>query len=113
MKPEWNNVLGMNKDLLNDQWQSPWDGNFVEVSVPQYVDGEIVYGVETMRVYPDMESCLNDYAAFKIGIHDPIPDNMSIDEIIDVYLKGYATDPHYFQSIRRLIENFDLNSYNN
>ena len=113
MKPEWNNVLGMNKELLNDQWQSPWDGNFVEVSVPQYVDGEIVYGVETMRVYPDMESCLNDYSAFKIGIHGPIPDNMSIDEIIDVYLKGYATDPEYFNSIRRLIEKFDLNSYNN
>jgi flagellum-specific peptidoglycan hydrolase FlgJ len=38
---------------------------------------------------------------------------MSIVEIINIYLKGYATEPEYFNSKRRLIEKFDLNSYDN
>jgi hypothetical protein len=56
----------MNKELLNNQRKSQLDVNFVEVSVHQYAEGEIIYGVQTMRYIADMESCLNDYSAFKI-----------------------------------------------
>ncbi len=106
-----NNVLGMNVDLLNDRWISPWSGASISRLVPQYVNGQIVYGFEDMRVYQDIESCMVDYAAFKIGLHPELRGVNDIDAVIDIGLRGYATNPAYKSNIKLLIDKYDLTKY--
>ncbi len=111
IQPEDNNILGMNQELLNDQWVSPWTGKVVNRNVPQYVNGQTVMGIEPMRAYEDIEACLEDYAAFKIGLHPDLKGSTDIDQVVDIGLKGYATDPGYQSSIKRIIEKYDLTKY--
>lgn len=111
IQPEDNNILGMNEDLLNDKWISPWTGNAVLRNVPQWDGTKDVYGLESMRTYEDMEACLADYAAFKVGIHPEIANEKDVDTVIDVGLKGYATDPTYQDSIREIVKKYDLTQY--
>ncbi len=111
MQPADNNILGMNEELLNSLWQSPWTGKYVSRSVPQVVNGSIVYGYENMRAYEDIESCLEDYAAFKIGLHPELMGSTDVDKVIEVGLKGYATDGIYQETIKRVIDTYDLTRY--
>ena len=111
IQPEDNNILGMNEELLNDKWISPWTGNAVMRNVPQWDGTKDVYGLESMRTYEDMEACLADYAAFKVGIHPEIAGEKDVDTVIDVGLKGYATDPTYQESIREIVKKYDLTQY--
>ena len=111
IQPEDNNILGMNEELLNDKWISPWTGNAVLRNVPQWDGTKDVYGLESMRTYEDMEACLADYAAFKVGIHPEIANEKDVDTVIDVGLKGYATDPTYQDSIREIVKKYDLTQY--
>ena len=111
IQPEDNNILGMNEELLNDKWISPWTGNAVLRNVPQWDGTKDVYGLESMRTYEDMEACLADYAAFKVGIHPEIAGEKDVDTVIDVGLKGYATDPTYQDSIREIIKKYDLTQF--
>ena len=106
-----NNVLGMNVDLLNDRWISPWSGASISRLVPQYVNGQIVYGFEDMRVYQDIEACMEDYAAFKIGLHPELRGVNDIDAVIDIGLRGYATNPNYKANIRSIIDKYNLTQY--
>ena len=101
----------MNENLLNERWISPWTGNAVLRNVPQWDGTQDVYGLESMRTYEDMEACLADYAAFKVGIHPEIAGEKDIDTVIDVGLKGYATDPTYQDSIREIVKKYDLAQY--
>ena len=111
IQPEDNNVLGMNAELLNDQWISPWQGTIADRNVPQSVNGQTVYDVEAMRTYPDIESCLNDEAAFKIGIHPNLKWVKDVDQVITEGLKGYATDPSYESSIKAIIDKYNLTQF--
>ena len=111
IQPEDNNILGMNEDLMNEKWVSPWTGKAVSRNVPQWDGTKDVYGSESMRAYEDIESCMEDYAAFKTGLHPEIADEPDIDTVIDVGLAGYATDPTYQESIRSLIDRYDLTRY--
>lgn len=106
-----NNVLGMNADLLNDRWISPWTGASISRLVPQYVNGQIVYDFEDMRVYQDIEACMVDYAAFKIGLHPELRGVNDVDAVIDIGLRGYATNPNYQSNIRRIIDLYNLTQY--
>ncbi len=106
-----NNVLGMNVDLLNSRWVSPWTGASVSRLVPQYVNGQIVYGFEDMRVYQDIEACMVDYAAFKIGLHPELRGVNDVDAVIDIGLRGYATNPNYQSNIRLIIDKYNLTQY--
>lgn len=106
-----NNILGMNAELLNDQWTSPWTGRKVDRNVPQSVNGQTVTGIESMRSYEDIEACLEDYAAFKIGIHPDLRGSDDLNKVIDEGLEGYATDPTYKDSIRRIIDTYNLTQY--
>ena len=109
--PEDNNILGMNEELNNDEWESPWTGNAEERSVPQVEDGEVVYGDEMMRTYDDIESCIDDYAAFKTGMHPELQGETDVDIVIEDGLQGDATDPDYQSSIKELIDEYDLTQY--
>ncbi len=106
-----NNVLGMNVDLLNDRWISPWTGAYISRLVPQYVNGRIVYDFEDMRVYQDIEACMEDYAAFKIGLHPELRGVNDVDAVIAVGLRGYATNPNYQSNIRSIIDQYNLTQY--
>lgn len=111
IQPADNNILGMNASLLNSQWTSPWKGTAVNRNVPQTVNGKTVMGVESMRAYDDIESCLEDYAAFKIGIHPDLRGSTDIDKVISEGLAGYATDPSYETSIKNIITKYNLTQY--
>ena len=111
IQPEDNNILGMNEELLNDQWVSPWTGTSAMRNVPQWDGEKDVYGEESMRTYEDIEACLSDYAAFKTGIHPEIANEMDVDKVIDIGLEGYATDPTYEESIGNIIDKYDLTRY--
>ena len=58
----------------SSEWfvDKPWTGTSAIRYVPQNVNGTDVYDYEEMRTYPDIESCLEDYAAFKVGLHQDI-----------------------------------------
>ncbi len=111
IQPEDNNILGMNEELLNDQWESPWTGTAAMRNVPQWDGEKDVYGEESMRTYEDIEACLSDYAAFKTGIHPEIKNETDVDTVIDIGLEGYATDPTYEESIGNIIDKYDLTRY--
>ena len=111
IQPEDNNILGMNEELLNDQWESPWTGTAAMRNVPQWDGTKDVYGEESMRTYEDIEACLSDYAAFKTGIHPEIRNETDVDTVIDIGLEGYATDPTYEESIGNIIDKYDLTRY--
>lgn len=111
IQPADNNILGMNASLLNDQWTSPWKGTTADRNVPQTVNGKTVMGVESMRTYEDIESCLEDYAAFKIGLHPDLKGSKDIDKVISEGLAGYATDPSYETSIKNIITKYNLTQY--
>ena len=106
-----NNILGMNEELNNSQWTSPWDGKAATRLVPQYAGGENVLNFESMRLYDDMETCMEDYAAFKIGLHPDLIGETDVDKVIAVGLKGYATNPNYQTDIRAIIDKYDLTRF--
>ena len=106
-----NNILGMNEDLNNSLWASPWDGKAATRLVPQYVGGGDVYNFESMRLYDDMESCMEDYAAFKVSLHPDLIGETDVNKVIAVGLQGYATNPNYQSDIRALIDRFDLTRF--
>ena len=96
-----NNVLGMNAELLNSRWISPWTGGSVSRLVPQYTGSGTSWGFESMRTYEDIESCMMDYAAFKIGLHPELRGVTDVNTVISVGLRGYAT----------VIDQYDLTKY--
>lgn len=106
-----NNVLGMNADLNNDTWRSPWTGRSATRLVPQYRNGGIDYDFEDMRLYEDIESCLEDYAAFKVGTYAQLRGETDVDKVIGIGLAHYASDPSYQENIKKLIEKYDLTQY--
>ena len=103
IQPEDNNILGMNADLNNDTWESPWTGGKASRYVPQVHNGATTYNFEDMRTYEDIEACLSDYAAFKIGVHPDIANCTDIDTVVDVGLQGYATSPTYNSRIKDMV----------
>ncbi len=109
--PQDNNVLGMNAELLNNRWSSPWNGAYQMRNVPQNVNGRDIYGYESMRVYPDIETCLADFAAFKVGIHPDVKYVKDYNYVVDVGLQGYATDPQYNRKVKNTIERFNLTRF--
>jgi len=111
IQPLDNNVIGMNADLLNGTWTSPWKVTYAMRNVPQSVNGYDVYGFEAMRTYADIESCLCDYAAFKICLHPGLKMCTNVDTVIDEGLKGYATDPTYQATIKSMIQKYNLTQY--
>ena len=106
-----NNILGMNEELNNSTWASPWNGKAATRLVPQYRGGEDVYNFESMRLYDDMESCMEDYAAFKVGLHPDLIGETDVRKVIAVGLAGYATNPNYQSDILKLIEKYDLTRF--
>ena len=113
LPPATNNVLTMNVSLWNALWKSSWLGNYVSVRVPQYdsVLGKIVYGYEPVRCYEDIEACMDDFANFKLSYNGPLTEDMSLEEIIDKYLSGYATSPTYTDSIKAIIKLHQLTRF--
>ncbi|MDO4647051.1 MAG: glucosaminidase domain-containing protein [Eubacteriales bacterium] len=110
--PEDNNVLAMNADLKNDQWDSPWDGAESERTiVTQSADGTVNYQTESMRTYADLSAAMDDYAAYKTSMHPELVGETNVDQVIHTAMRGYANDTSYQSSIKSLIETYDLTQY--
>ncbi len=106
-----NNVLGMNAELNNSEWTSPWNGRSATRMVPQYRNGGIDYGFESMRLYDCVEDCMEDYAAFKISLNPQLAGENDVDKVIGIGLKGYASDPAYQSNIKNLIDKYNLTRF--
>ena len=106
-----NNVLGMNAELNNSEWTSPWNGRSATRMVPQYHNGGIDYGFESMRLYDCVEDCMEDYAAFKVSLNPQLAGENDVDKVIGIGLKGYATDPAYQSNIKNLIDKYNLTRF--
>ena len=109
--PGDNNVLGMNVELHNDDWSSPWEGDFAERAVPDLESGEVVYGNEMMRTYTSIEECMTDFAAFKTGLHPDVSGETDVNIVLEECMLGNATDPDYQAAIKKLINKYDLTQY--
>ena len=123
-----NNVVSMNEDLVNSQWESEWNGDSTMKTVPQEnSSGQWVYGEETMRNYPDIESAMSDASDFFVQYKvlgknfanmteaekaQSIAQisNMSVDDYVEK-IKSYATDSSYKDKILNTIDKFDLTKY--
>ena len=107
-----NNILGMNLSLINWKWKSPWTGRYAWRRVPQFdSNNDVYYNMETMRRYADVEECIEDYAAFKIGLHPEIAGSRQVEWVIRTGLRGYSTDQTYFDKIRGIIREHHLVRY--
>ena len=113
LPPTSNNVLTMNVDMWNSRWRSGWLGGYASVRVPQYDStlGKLVYGYENVRCYEDIEACMEDFANFKVSLLGPVSAGMSIEEVVDKYLEGYATSPGYKSSILATIKLHQLTRF--
>ena len=98
------------------------------VSVPQEISpGNWVYGEESMRVYPDIETAMTDNSDFltqykfagksfadmteaeKTKFIENLS-NMSVEEYVD-NIKSYATDSSYKEKVLNRIDKFNLTQY--
>lgn len=120
---QWNNLLGMKTELLNDTWTSKyWDGRSATKSTPQYY-GYHTTIVDSFRVYNSIQQCACDYLQFmrdakysKNGNYKyrdvlTIKDPLSL--ITQVSKRGYATDPEYINSVMKIINKHNLTQYDN
>lgn len=112
INPSTNNCMGMNQilDQYRGEWDTPWDGKYQSFVVPQWVNGSIVLGSETMRVYPNMETCMADFACWRITRHPELK-GADYKTTVAGALKGYATDPSYQDTVIRLIESHNLQRF--
>ena len=111
IQPSDNNILRMNGDLQDGRWASPWTGETADRVILQQTNGEIAYNTITMRTYADMEACMDDYAAFKTGLHPELKGETDVNAVISGTLRGYASNPDYQSSILDIIERFGLTQY--
>lgn len=112
LKASDNNILGMNLSLINWKWKSPWSGRYAWRRVPQFdSNNDVYYTRETMRRYADVEECIEDYAAFKTGLHPEISGSCYVEWVIRTGLRGYSTDQTYFDKIRTLIRQYNLTRF--
>jgi hypothetical protein len=118
---EANNLLGMKADLINNTWSAytVWDGKTITKKTPEYINGKLVYKVDTFRRYKDYENCIRDYEMFLLHVRNDLgykyrsvqglTDPRSVITVIS--RGGYATDPAYIEKVMRIIEQEDLAKY--
>ena len=111
IRPEDNNVLGMNASLMNDLWESPWSGSTADRMIPSENEGMIIWTKETMRTYPDIASCLADYAAFKTALHPELRGETDYRTVLEEGFPGYSPDSAYIRALTKLIETYDLTRF--
>lgn len=123
IQPSDNNILGMNDYLMRGTWdnvtQAEIDYGFkegenwnkVKRKVPQYENGTIVRGPEDMCAFRSMEDCMIAYSIIKVTLHPDLAGNTDIDYVIPTALKGYATDPDYYDHVKTIIESNNLQAY--
>ncbi len=120
---QWNNLLGMKTELLNDTWTSNyWDGRSATKRTPEYY-GYHTTITDSFRVYDSIEQCACDYLQFmrdakysKNGSYK-YRDVLTIKNprtlITQVSQRGYATDPQYISSVMSIINKHNLTQYDN
>lgn len=120
---QWNNLLGMKTELLNNTWTSDyWDGRSATKRTPEYY-GYHTTITDSFRVYDSIEQCACDYLQFmrdakysKNGSYK-YRDVLTIKDpralITQVSQRGYATDPQYITSVMSIINKHNLTQYDN
>ena len=54
---------------------------------------------------------MEDYAAYKTGVHPDMKGVTDTDKVIQTALKGYASDPTYNDSIKEIIKKYNLTRF--
>ena len=118
---EANNLLGMKADLINNTWSqyTVWDGKTITKKTPEYINGKLVYKVDTFRKYKNYAECIRDYEMFLLHVRNDLgykyrsvqglTDPRSVITVIS--RGGYATDPAYIEKVMRIIEQENLAKY--
>lgn len=94
-----------------------WDGDTQMWPSREVVDGVSVIVNSAFRKYPDLTSGLEDHAAFLTGnpryasAFQHCDDSCAFAQAIAA--AGYATDPHYADTIIAIINGHDLKQYDN
>lgn len=115
-----NNLLGMKASLLNDSWQSVWDGSIFTKITPEQYGAEMTTVKADFRQYHSIEECFTDYLLFLTyasndgpgGAPKYGPEVLSIKDpetlITAVSSRGYATAKTYVEGVMRIINRHDL-----
>lgn len=118
---QWNNLLGMKTQLLNDTWKSEyWNGKSATKTTPEYY-GYHTTITDSFRVYDNIQQCACDYLQFmrdakysKNGNYK-YRDVLTIKDptqlITQVSKRGYATDPAYITSVMSIVKKHNLTQY--
>ena len=116
-----NNCFGMKANLSGNAWDgSAWDGkSTVTTTTWEVENGKTITIDAVFRKYPDVETSINDHAAYLLGAMDGkekryknLTAAKDYREAITIIKNGgYATDPAYVNKICSIIERFGLNKY--
>lgn len=107
-----NNIFGMKKTLLPYK-STVWNGETVWADTWEDVDGQAVQVKAEFRKYNSILDCMEDFCQFmtkteKYGSHVI---GKSTDEVLDYLTGRYATDEHYGEKIKRIIEENGLRKF--
>ena len=120
MKPENNNVLGMNDYILKEGTNSDgdiidgvyWDGKTSYDIVPQSdASGNWTSGQEHMCAFNNVDECYHDYAVFTSRRTPNLVNPSDVYQAVNENLSHYATDPSYTSKVNSLIRNNNLTQY--
>ena len=92
-----------------------WTGETQNWETREVINGQSVMVNAAFRKYPDLTAGLEDHAAFLTGNERYAPAFQHKDDSIAfaqaVAAAGYATDPHYAQTIISIIQAHSLQQY--
>lgn len=103
-------VLPGTNNIFNIKADSGWHGPSKMFSVPEFENGHTVWREQAFRVYDSQENALRDRVAFlrenpryaEAGLFDPGTRGDLRKEAEALQRAGYATDPHYADSLVRV-----------
>lgn len=107
-----NNIFGMKKELLPYE-STVWNGDTVWADTWEDVNGQAVPKKAEFRKYASIRDCMEDFCQFmakteKYGSHVI---GKPTDEVLDYLTGRYATDEHYGEKIKRIIDENGLRKF--
>ncbi|MBW0145995.1 flagellar assembly peptidoglycan hydrolase FlgJ [Marinobacter arenosus] len=99
-------------NLFGIKADSRWQGEAVTITTTEYREGLPLKEQADFRAYPDYESSFRDYVSF-LESNPRYREVLSVADQPEVFADklqeaGYATDPHYGEKIRRIMNRDSL-----
>ncbi len=103
------------KNLFGVKADPGWNGDYLEMSTIEYVNGKPVTVIAKWRKYDSWLHCLTDHAAF---LHENeryagcfAHQYTGPEFAIEVARAGYSTDPQYAEKVTSIIHQYNLTQY--